>query len=83
MSDFETVRSADSTAIAFERLGDGPPVILIGGAFNDRTTVAGLAEVLAPTYTAVTFDRRGRGESGVVPPSSAAAATRRSRTWPC
>lgn len=74
MSDFETVRSADGTTIAFERRGDGPPVILIGGAFNDRTTVTGLAEALAPTYTAVVYDRRGRGDSGVVPPAAAPAA---------
>jgi pimeloyl-ACP methyl ester carboxylesterase len=44
--------------------GDGSPVVLIGGAFNDRTTTAGLARVLAPYYRAVTYDRRGRGESG-------------------
>ena len=63
-STLETVTSADGTAIALERKGEGPPVILIGGAFNDRTTVAGLASVLAPTFTAVTYDRRGRGDSG-------------------
>ncbi|MGE5291156.1 MAG: alpha/beta fold hydrolase [Micromonosporaceae bacterium] len=56
--------SADGTTIALERKGQGPPVILIGGAFNDRTTVAGLASVLAPTFTAVAYDRRGRGDSG-------------------
>jgi pimeloyl-ACP methyl ester carboxylesterase len=59
----DTVTSADGTAIAFERSGDGPPVILIGGAFNDRSTVAGLASALAPRFTAVTYDRRGRGDS--------------------
>jgi pimeloyl-ACP methyl ester carboxylesterase len=61
---FETVASADGTRIAFERIGDGPPVVLIGGAFNDRSTVAGLAAVLAPQFTVVTYDRRGRGDSG-------------------
>lgn len=61
---FETVTSADGTPIALERRGDGPPVILIGGAFNDRTTVAGLAAALAPAFTAVAYDRRGRGDSG-------------------
>lgn len=71
MSTLETVRSADGTTIAFERSGDGPPVILVGGAFNDRTTVAGVAASLAPSFTAVAFDRRGRGESGVVPVTSA------------
>ena len=58
------VTSADGTSICFEQRGDGPPVILIGGAFNDRTTTVGLAEVLAGDFTAINFDRRGRGDSG-------------------
>jgi len=61
---FETVRSADGTTLAVERAGEGPPVILVGGAFNDRSTVAGLAQVLSADFTAVTYDRRGRGASG-------------------
>ena len=61
---FETVRSADGTTLAVGRVGQGAPVILVGGAFNDRSTVAGLAEVLSTDFTAVTYDRRGRGDSG-------------------
>jgi pimeloyl-ACP methyl ester carboxylesterase len=61
---FETVTSADGTPIAVERKGGGPPVILIGGAFNDRSAVAGLAAAQPPDFTAVTYDRRGRGDSG-------------------
>jgi pimeloyl-ACP methyl ester carboxylesterase len=72
-STLETVTSADGTRIALERIGDGPPVILIGGAFNDRTTVAGLAAILAPQVTAVTYDRRGRGASGDSPAYSVQA----------
>lgn len=60
----ERVRSADGTPLALEVTGSGRPVVLIGGAFNDRATVAGLAQVLAPYYQAVTYDRRGRGDSG-------------------
>jgi pimeloyl-ACP methyl ester carboxylesterase len=60
----QSVTSADGTEIAFERTGEGPAVILIGGAFNDRSTVAALATALAPQFTAVTYDRRGRGASG-------------------
>jgi pimeloyl-ACP methyl ester carboxylesterase len=59
----ETVTSPDGTRIAFERSGDGPPVVLVGGAFNDRTTVAGLAAALASSFTGVAYDRRGRGDS--------------------
>lgn len=58
------VASADGTPIAYESTGDGPPVILIGGAFNDRTTVTALAATLAPRLTAFVYDRRGRGDSG-------------------
>ncbi|WP_410606178.1 alpha/beta fold hydrolase [Amycolatopsis sp. lyj-109] len=58
------VTSADGTTIHFERRGSGAPVILVGGAFNDRTTVAGLAEVLAGDFTTIAYDRRGRGDSG-------------------
>jgi pimeloyl-ACP methyl ester carboxylesterase len=60
----ERVHSADGTSIALEVTGTGSAVVLIGGAFNDRTTTAGLAQVLAPYYRAVSYDRRGRGESG-------------------
>jgi pimeloyl-ACP methyl ester carboxylesterase len=59
-----SVLSADGTAIAFERVGQGPPVVLVVGAFNDRSTGAPLARFLAPHFTAYTYDRRGRGESG-------------------
>ncbi|GAA4530165.1 alpha/beta fold hydrolase [Amycolatopsis samaneae] len=63
MTEPATVTSADGTTIAFDRRGSGAPVILVGGAFNDRTTVAGLAEVL-DGYTTIAYDRRGRGGSG-------------------
>jgi pimeloyl-ACP methyl ester carboxylesterase len=60
----ELVASADGTEIAVQAVGEGRPVVLIGGAFNDRTTMAGLAQVLSPHYTAVAYDRRSRGDSG-------------------
>jgi pimeloyl-ACP methyl ester carboxylesterase len=59
-----TVTSADGTRIAFDHSGAGPAVIVVGGAFNDRTTVAGLAQELSPDFTAIAYDRRGRGDSG-------------------
>jgi pimeloyl-ACP methyl ester carboxylesterase len=59
----ETVTSADGTRVALERTGSGAPVILVGGAFNDRSTVAALAATLAPGFAAITYDRRGRGDS--------------------
>ncbi|RSD23709.1 alpha/beta fold hydrolase [Amycolatopsis eburnea] len=62
------VTSADGTSIFFEQRGSGAPVILVGGAFNDRTTVAGLADVLSDDFTTIVYDRRGRGDSGDTAP---------------
>lgn len=55
--------SADGTTLAVDTVGRGTPLILIGGAFNDRSTVAGLAAELATGHRVVTYDRRGRGAS--------------------
>ena len=64
----ETVTSNDGTAIAFDRLGDGPPVILVCGQSTDRSENAGVAALLAPDFTVLNYDRRGRGDSGDTPP---------------
>jgi len=60
----ETVRSKDGTTIAFDRVGRGPSVILVGGALSDRSAGAPLARLLSQRFTVFTFDRRGRGDSG-------------------
>ena len=65
-----TVTSKDGTTIAFERSGAGPPVLLVGGALNDRHAAATTAELLAPSFTVYAYDRRGRGDSGDTPPYS-------------
>lgn len=57
------ITSQDGTTIAVDTIGEGAPVILIGGAFNDRSTVAALAAALASRCMAVTYDRRARGGS--------------------
>jgi pimeloyl-ACP methyl ester carboxylesterase len=64
----EHVRSNDGTQIAFDRSGDGPPVILIGGALSDRGAAGVLAAQVAGAHTVVDYDRRGRGDSGDTPP---------------
>jgi pimeloyl-ACP methyl ester carboxylesterase len=64
----ETVRSSDGTTIALERWGGGPAIVVVGGALSDRTAVAELAPLLAPRFTVVAYDRRGRGDSGDTPP---------------
>lgn len=64
----ETVISSDGTLIAFDRSGEGPPVILVGGATCDRAMARPEAEELAKHFTVFNYDRRGRGDSGDTAP---------------
>jgi len=65
----ETVRSRDGTTIAFDRTGRGPSLVVVGGALSGRGgPAAELAMTLADDLTVLTFDRRGRGDSGDTPP---------------
>jgi pimeloyl-ACP methyl ester carboxylesterase len=57
------VTAEDGTTLAVDGVGTGSPLILVGGAFNDRSTVAGLGAELAGTHTVITYDRRRRGAS--------------------
>ena len=60
-----TIVSKDGTTIAFDRLGGGPPVVLVCGGPTDRKYPNGqLAPLLASTFTVFNYDRRGRGDSG-------------------
>jgi pimeloyl-ACP methyl ester carboxylesterase len=63
-----TATSADGTPIVFDRLGDGPPVIVVGGQFCDRVLTHPTAEELAKHFTVFNYDRRGRGDSGDTQP---------------
>jgi pimeloyl-ACP methyl ester carboxylesterase len=63
-----TVTSGDGTSIAFERFGEGLPVILVGGATTDRAMTRPLAEELAKVFAVINYDRRGRGDSSDTPP---------------
>ena len=60
------VVSKDGTAIAFERTGSGPALILVDGAMCGMAfgPSAQLAKVLGQDFTVYRYDRRGRGESG-------------------
>lgn len=64
------VTSKDGTKIAYNRQGTGPAVILTDGAMCYRGfgPMPKLAELLAPHFTAFTYDRRGRGESSNTQP---------------
>jgi pimeloyl-ACP methyl ester carboxylesterase len=58
-----TVTSKDGTKIAYDKVGHGPVVILVLGALNSRKSGAKLAKLLAPRFTVISYDRRGRGDS--------------------
>jgi pimeloyl-ACP methyl ester carboxylesterase len=64
------VVSADGTVIAFDRSGAGPVIILVHGAFTTRAhpILSDVAAALAPWFTVVNYDRRGRGDSGDTQP---------------
>lgn len=78
------VTSKDGTSIAYDRTGDGAPVILVDGAFGNRGFGEnGLAALLArqqdneattissgmaPHFSVIVYDRRGRNDSGDTPP---------------
>src|SRR3954453_14241422 len=64
----DKVTSRDGTTIAFDRLGDGPPVILVCGAMCDRALMRPTAEELAKCFTVFNYDRRGRGGRGGAAP---------------
>lgn len=67
-----TIRSADGTTIAFDRYGEGPAVVLVGGAFQTRAgdpRTQDLARLIAAEgFTVVHYERRGRGDSGDTAP---------------
>jgi hypothetical protein len=62
------VSSRDGTRIAFDRRGDGPALILVGGGLDDGSENAPLAAELARSFTVFNYARRGRGDSGDTQP---------------
>jgi pimeloyl-ACP methyl ester carboxylesterase len=58
-----TVRSADGTTLAVDRSGQGPAVVIVVGAFCDRSSGADLVAALSSRFTVYRYDRRGRGSS--------------------
>ncbi|WP_328678887.1 alpha/beta fold hydrolase [Streptomyces sp. NBC_00343] len=64
--------SRDGTAVAYQRIGAGPPVVLVGGAMTTGDGLLPLAAQLAHRFEAVPYDRRGRGASGDTAPFAVA-----------
>ena len=62
--------SRDGTRIAYDKVGQGPAVILVNGALAARSSSSELARLLAPHFTVYSYDRRGRGDSADTKPYS-------------
>ncbi|MFE7131261.1 alpha/beta fold hydrolase [Streptomyces sp. NPDC057638] len=64
----DEARSADGTRIVYERRGDGPALVLVGGALGTAANDEPLAALLAARFAVHIYDRRGRGASGDTAP---------------
>lgn len=62
-SAIRTVTSTDGTSIAYERHGEGPPLVLLHGGSVTRHSWMPLVSELEE-FSMVVPDRRGRGDSG-------------------
>jgi pimeloyl-ACP methyl ester carboxylesterase len=63
----ETIRSLDGTQIAYQRLGEGPPLVLVHGLGAANPVVWPATPLLAEHFTIIAPDRRGRRASGDEP----------------
>src|ERR1044072_6953339 len=68
----EVVR-ASGLEIAFERVGDGPPLVLVHGAASDARFWRPQLAALADEFTVVAWDEPGAGSSSDVPEDFALA----------
>ena len=59
-----TVTSADGTTIAYETLGTGAGLIVVGGVLSTVRNYMDLGRELAGSFTVHLMERRGRGASG-------------------
>src|ERR671922_691527 len=64
----KTITSKDGTIIAFDQLGKGPALILVGGSLEHRALDAETSRLaayplMAQHFTLFHYDRRGRGDS--------------------
>src|SRR2546422_2151546 len=59
-----TAVSADGVRIVYLRLGQGRPLVIVGGALYDHRRWLKVAHLLSGRLTVCVMDRRGRGGSG-------------------
>jgi pimeloyl-ACP methyl ester carboxylesterase len=61
------VVSADGLEIAYERVGEGPPVVFVHGAAEDGRVWQPQLDALADEFTVVAWDEPGAGRSSDLP----------------
>ncbi|MGI8778043.1 MAG: alpha/beta fold hydrolase [Acidimicrobiales bacterium] len=59
-----TATADDGTRIGYRLTGNGPAILLVHGAAADARQWSMVMPLLAPRFTVVAMDRRGRGTSG-------------------
>lgn len=57
------LKTKDGTELAYWKMGSGRRIILVGGSLTDHLMYKPLAEGLGTDFTAIIYDRRGRGLS--------------------
>jgi len=60
----ETAYVPGEPRLAYDHVGEGPPVVLLHGIGGNRTNWHGQLRALAPDFTGVAWDARGYGLSG-------------------
>jgi DNA-binding transcriptional MerR regulator/pimeloyl-ACP methyl ester carboxylesterase len=55
--------ASDGCSLYYERRGEGPALLLIVGGGGDCGYYSAMADILASSYTVVTYDRRGNSRS--------------------
>ncbi|MEV0238359.1 alpha/beta hydrolase [Streptomyces sp. NPDC050674] len=63
----------DGIEVAYDRVGQGPPLVLAHGALTDARLFRPQLEELADEFTVIAWDEPGAGRSGDVPPGFALA----------
>jgi pimeloyl-ACP methyl ester carboxylesterase len=64
----ETIKSKDGTPIAYEKSGNGTPLVLVHGTAADHTRWQPILRLFGKHFTVYAVDRRGRGASGDAEP---------------
>lgn len=62
--DRAVVESRDGTPIGYVRVGSGPPLVIVHGAWASGDSFLPFADALGARFSCFVMDRRGRGNSG-------------------